>query len=458
MIFFLNSWLLLRGLLILSMCLTNSMLARADSSDSILNNSSSQWIRLSNLSPDEIEKRTLAVLNYYKATQSQLPEEFLTEIQNPRTSAEIQKILKFMDPSGILSTLSTLSRDELIIFKDRNKKSALDFTVDLPITSKPVQKPKDIRDLRIALDPGHMGGEIWDKITGKYVKDSKGRFLSEGVLNLQICLLLKTELEKLGAQVLITHSGLSPVSKLDYKTFDIKPFARYEILESVHADWFQKLISKEPAGPKLFALFDQSAEIKKLFSERSRSEYFIKRADLWARAEMINQFYADIVIVIHHDTVSENDNSNGLNPQAPNETKAFIFGSYEATEFGTTASRAYFVRHLIDKESWDNSFTLSRSLTHRLHKDLDLNLDTSSNLSGRLIEPGVRARNLMLPRMLLSQNVAYMENLFYNRPQEFSALLKPDFKMNIDGKMFTYSQRHLEIVEALRLGIEDFLK
>ena len=63
----------------------------------------------------------------------------------------------------------------------------------------------------------------------------------------------------------------------------------------------------------------------------------------------------------------------------------------------------------------------------------------------------------MLPRMLLSQNIAYMENLFYNRPEEFNALLQPDYKMTIDGKTFFYSKRHLQIVESLRLGVEDFL-
>lgn len=456
--FVLRSRLIIRCLFVFCLAAQTSSIAIAHSSDAILFSTSSSWTSVSNLTQQEIEERTLAVLNYYQVTPDSIPEEFLNEIENPRAFAEVQKLLPQMDPSGIFSTLSKLSRLQLNIFKDRKTKNVLDFTFDLPPTSSPNRKPVGIRGLRIALDPGHMGGEFWDKVTGKYVKDSKGRILSEGVLNLQICLLLKQELEKLGAQVLLTHTGFAPVTKINYKTFDIKPFARYELLENIHADWFQKLIAKAPAGPKLFALFDQSAEIKKLFSERSRAEYFIKRADLWARADLINQFNADLVMIVHHDTVSDGEDSSGLNPLAPNETKAFIFGSYEGTEFGSSASRTYFVRHLVDKESWDNSLLLSRHLTQRLHQNLGLKLDTSSQVGGHLIEPGVRARNLVLPRMLLSQNVAYMENLFYNRPEEFIALLKPDFKMMIDGRMMTYSKRHLQIVEALRLGIEDFLK
>lgn len=431
--------------------------ALAHSSDSILNPSQSKMGITSGLTTLEIEERTLAVLNYYKAIPQELPEEFLNGIANPRTLPELQRILKMLDPSGVFASLSKMTSNELLIYKDRKIKSQLDFTFQLPSRSSSSRKPNDFRGLKVALDPGHMGGDFWDKVTGKYVKDSKGRTLSEGVLNLQICLLLKDQLEKLGATVLVTHTGLTPVTKIDYKTFDIKPFARYEILESVHADWFQKLIAKASPGPKLYALFDQSPEIKKLFSERSRSDYFSKRADLWARAEMINKFQADIVLIIHHDTVSDSDNSSGLNPYAPNETKSFIFGSYENAEFGSTASRAYFVRHLVDKESWDNSLLMSRKLTLRLRDSLGLKLDTSSNAGSQLVEPGVRARNLMLPRMLLSQNIAYMETLFYNRPVEFNALIKPDFKMIIDGQTFSYSKRHLQIVEALRLGLEDFL-
>ncbi len=451
--------LLFKLMLALGLVLCFNFSARAHSSDSILVPNSTPWSFVSGLTTPEIEERTLAVLNYYKVIPSQLPEEFLNKINNPRTLAEMQKILKLMDPTGVFQSLSKVSGNELIVFKDRKVKSNLDFTFELSNSSLSSQKPSDFHGLKIALDPGHMGGEFWDKVTGKFVKDPKGIVISEGVLNLQICLLLKDQLEKLGATVLLTRTGLTPVSKLDYKTFDLKPFARYEILESVHADWFQKLIAKAPVGPKLFALFDQSPEIKKLFSERSRSDFFSKRADLWARADMINKFNADIVLIIHHDTVSSTDGaSSGLNPNAPNETKSFVFGSYENAEFGSTASRAYFVRHLVDKESWDNSVLMSRKITTRLYNKLGLKLDTSSNIGGRLVEPGIRARNLMLPRILLAQNIAYMENLFYNRPAEFNALIEPDYKMIIDGKNFTYSKRHVQIVEALRLGLEDFLK
>src|SRR5690606_13996088 len=97
--------------------------------------------------------------------------------------------------------------------------------------------------VKIAIDPGHMGEDLWDKRTGKYVRHTDGRYLSEGILALQVSLLLKRDLENLGAEVLLTRVTADPVSKIPYEQLELEPYIKNEIRESIHQPWFQSLLS-----------------------------------------------------------------------------------------------------------------------------------------------------------------------------------------------------------------------
>src|SRR5262249_23501803 len=121
--------------------------------------------------------------------------------------------------------------------------------------SNPPSAP--LRGLRVALDPGHMGGDRWDALTGKYTIDHQGGKLAEGVLTLQTAILLEQELTALGAQVMITRRGFHPVSHLNFDTFPLHDLERIDLRESTLFAWFTRLLSAG-TGSALDAAFDQS--------------------------------------------------------------------------------------------------------------------------------------------------------------------------------------------------------
>jgi N-acetylmuramoyl-L-alanine amidase len=416
-----------------------------------------QGFEILNLNPEEFFLRTQSVLNHFGVPREAPPN--LPELDNLSTLAQAQSRLRYFDLQKTFSKLFSFENGFLVGYQDSQSKKVLDFNVKLKSSSAPLFRPSifslnlPLSGLRVAIDPGHIGSPEWDRMTGKYVQDSRGRKVSEGVIALQTSLLLQRELERLGAQVVLTHSKLTPVTDVDYNSFDLRPYALEELRDQVHAPWFINLISKNPAGAKLYKSFEDDSNFKQLFSERSRRDYFIKRADLFARAEIINEFDPHITLIVHYDTISSTDGT-GLNPKAPNATKVFIHGNYEATELGSRTQRTYFARGLLDQQRWENSFQLGREIVASMAAELGTPAQKQG--SGATVAPGIFSRNLMIPRLMQSGATVYLECFFYNRPQEFEALLITPHPLLIDGKNIPYSNRVAQVVKALRLAVLNY--
>lgn len=399
--------------------------------------------------------KTQEILRYYQVPEELDPSPAHWAFEEIQSLSAFKNLLKFFDPTGFFQRLSNFSGHHFSVYQDIDRKSIHDFSFDFQIRSK-IKPQRSLDGLRIAIDPGHMGGDFWDRTTGKYVEDSKGRVLSEGILNLQTALLLKKELERLGATVLLTREQVAPVSAENFSTFDLLPYARSELRESIHTDWFLKLIKKAVAGDDLVSLFQADASRKQMFSEASRSNYFILRSDLWARVDKIAHFQPDLVLVIHFDILPLDLNEFALNPKAPRETKAYVVGGYQPMEMGSRVSREEFVRHMLDKTSWDQSLLLSRKIVQRFQKNMDFDKATWGGDSATMIEPGIFSRNLMIPRKLFGAAVSYLECFFYNNPKEFELLYAQDRDLYIDGVNHPYSKRLEETVMAIRDGVVDY--
>ena len=417
----------------------------------------------------EVYDRSVAVLKNFSAYDSSQSQSYINDIASVNSAAEIAQILKWFDPIGQFQKMINLSKTEIQIFKDINSKKNIELNFHLPQNFETSQKQnlenlssenfimqsaQPLQGLKIAIDPGHMGGTFWDRETGKHVNDGSGHELSEGLLNLQTAILLKVELEKRGAKVMLTRDDLRPVSNVDYKTFDLNTLAKEELSNSFHENWFVNLIQSNSIGEALYKSFQSSSSFKSLFSESRRSEYFIKRIDLYARAEMMDVFLPDLVLIIHYDTASD---KAGVSAQSPHQTKSFVFGGYEQNEMGSPNSRKYLVRHLLDKKSWQGSVHLSRSIVKSLNKNLQLNLATSADSGAKFIEPGIFARNLVVPRqMKTSAAIAYLECLFYDRKDDFQKLIQKDHDLLIGNQKTYYSDYLLKIVSSITEGVVQY--
>ena len=419
----------------------------------------------STLTPKEAFIRSQAVLEHFGIGNEVGDEQFLEPMGSHFSDEEMVQRLKWFDPMNTFTKFYNFIGQKLLVYQDMGAKNVLDLEFDLnQADSHPglrerilaAQKNPDaqiLHGLRIALDPGHMGGDIWDERTGKFVKEGANK-VSEGVINLQVCLLLKSQLESLGAQVLMTRDKLTAISQLDYNTFDLHPWGLKELRYTSLSPWFQNLLSAAPAGPQLFAAFEQNASFKSLFAEKTRWQYFVKRADLDARSEMMQKFSPDITIYVHHDTSTD----TGTDVKAPNAARAFIPGAFQAVEFSDRASRRFFTRALADQDSWELSVQMIRKALGRINQNMGIPPAKVDGTESVKVEDGIFARNLQVPRKMKNTITAYFELFYYNKKSEFDALLNAKNPMMIDGKNVPYSDRVAQSATSLREGIVDFVK
>jgi len=70
---------------------------------------------------------------------------------------------------------------------------------------------KPLAGLRIALDPGHLGGK-WAKMEERWFKVGDSKPVTEGDLTLRVSRMLASRLKKLGATVLFVRNSTQPVT------------------------------------------------------------------------------------------------------------------------------------------------------------------------------------------------------------------------------------------------------
>jgi N-acetylmuramoyl-L-alanine amidase len=399
------------------------------------------------LLPEEIFRRTQLVFNDFQVPAEENYQAELNSISYSTDANIFSQHLKNIDPSGQFLRFFDISPDRIRGFQDRDSKKVDDFL--LLTHSAPEKKFGDLRGLRIALDPGHMAGDDWDEITGKYVIQGKVK-VSEALIALQTALLIEKQLKAMGAEVLITHRQLGAVSTVPYENLDVKDYARKELRYRSLEDWFQQIISSA-SEKDLLNQFHQSSAVKKLFSEIMRSEYYTVREDLFARHRLISDFKPDLTVVIHFDAGTRE-------PQTvvPNRTFSYVVGNFPATDFSMSETRAHILAHVAQAKQWQDSVRLSQNILTEISKDLQVPLAKEAPM-GLPVAPGVFTRNLVLARQTIHGPLAYLECLYYANQAEFDRMKKTDGGViQIGDKNYAYPQRLNVLAQAITKGILKF--
>lgn len=153
----------------------------------------------------------------------------------------------------------------------------------------PASSNQPLAGIRIALDPGHIGGE-WARMEERwFLVDRKAdRPVQEAVLTRLVAMHLKQRLETAGAEVLSTVDGFEPVTNL--RPDDFKEQAELEIA----------------AKPPIFAGWsplEREAGVADLIRKR-RELMFFRNAEIRARAEKINLLLRpDLTLCIHFNAI-----------------------------------------------------------------------------------------------------------------------------------------------------------
>jgi len=177
-----------------------------------------------------------------------------------------------------------------------------------------------LEGLRLALDPGHIGG-AWAAHEGREFRIEEGdHWIREGELVLEVALLVRERLESLGAEVILlreTNERVNPRDPVDYLPRMAERFP-------------------PPRGGGLAAMADYALELRRRAVRES-----IVVGELMARAERVNEVVRpDALISLHIDAAPWPETEDGGRALVEaNFSHVLVFGAMLPSEFASAGQR-----------------------------------------------------------------------------------------------------------------------
>jgi N-acetylmuramoyl-L-alanine amidase len=358
--------------------------------------------------------------------------------------------------------------------------------IGLPELTRPfVLNPsaeKPLAGLRVALDPGHVGGymDYAQYMEEKYVRirpDAAAGITEEiafceGNLALGTALLLAEKLRAAGATVMLTREkeGLNAFGL----TFE-EWLGRESGQHLPPLDYTRPELDSDPA---VRAAVDAAAKnyVRRFEVTGKDSVWWMTKATLahihrlpflkvefLERARLIHDFKPHVTFIIHYNVGSNNNAAaDGYRKGVPeNYCMAFIPGSFMDGELKEPEDRLAFAAKLLS-EDIPRSEKLSAHVVQAHERILkvpavvwDDRLAYLKNASLLTPEKGVFSRNLQLTR-LIHGTLCFGESLYQDNIQEAKALNARDF--TLPGMTTPVPNRIRDVVDAYYEGLMTWLK
>lgn len=315
----------------------------------------------------------------------------LEKFQRTITKDEFTRLLtQVYAPGGVWSDYFTIADDHATVMTTPGQPPfRLDFAADAA-SARPVPRywnsGSNLRGLRIALDPGHLGGE-WARMEERWFQIGENKPVIEGNMVLEVAKLLKKELERRGAKVVLLRTSSKPATSL-------RP---------------EKLRTQAAAS-----LRERGRPVNPASLKAESERLFYRTAEIHARARLVNQRYKpDLVLALHFNAEAWG------NPARPtltdlNHLHLLVSGCYSARELEYDDQRYDLMVKLLNR-SHDKEVGVSRTVAQGMARATGLppytyRGDTAINVGG---SPYVWARNLLANR-LFECPVIYLEPYVMN--------------------------------------------
>lgn len=372
-----------------------------------------------------------------------------------------KKMQKYLDKSEKAKEVFSFTKEGIEVYVPATDTSMkrLDFLLSWKgadslikqeaISSKPFRRAnvssanKPLQGYKIALDPGHMAGDIEAaKMEKKWVEMKNPPVtLVEGELTLATAMILKGKLEAQGATVMLTRdSANTSAFGIDFEVWMDSLF-----IKSVEDAYVRQDISFE----------EKNFLLTKAINLEIFRRFFLFE-DVRERARKINAFRPDLTLIIHYNVDETNTNWN--KPTKKNFNMAFVGGSFNEEEFSRPEDRIEFLRLLLTDDierSVEFSKYMMESLVikTKVPAALDSNAVYLKDNCMKTDVSGVFCRNLTLTRKVKGV-VCYGESLYQDNVNECKLLSKKEVKI---GDVET-SKRVEEVANAYFEGILNYIK
>jgi len=287
--------------------------------------------------------------------------------------------------------------------------------------SLPRAKPeRPLSGLRIALDPGHLGGR-WAKMEERWFQVGNSAPVEEGDLTLRVARLLAPRLRQLGAKVFFIRSSNEPITPR--RPADFKDLAR------------KILIKNGVPQPRLDALDPNDPEKEQTI--RWQSEIlFYRYSEIRRRAVLVNtKLHPDLVLCLHFNAEGWGDPTNPTLIDT-NHLHLLVNGAYLQDELELDDERFEMVRRLLSRV-YDEELPLADAIAMAMAKEMQLppyQYPTTQNATKIGTTGYVYARNLLATRLYRCP-VVYCEPYVMNSHDAFGRIQAGDYDgtRNVNG-------------------------
>ena len=285
----------------------------------------------------------------------------------------------------------------------------------------PPRKPSGpLSDLRVALDPGHLGGK-WAQMEERWFKVGDAPPVLEGDMTLRVAQMLGKRLRELGAKVSLVRNQLEPTTPK--RPDDFEELAKAILKKGGITQPREDFIG--PADPA-----------KEQSVRWNRDILFYRNSEIRHRAEIVNtKLRPDVVLCLHFNAEAWGD------PAKPtlvdkNHFHVLVNGCYLAPELEFDDERFEMVRRLLSR-AYMEEVTVAEKLAEILAKKTHLPAyEYTKNNALKIGTSGfVFARNLMATRLYKCPTV-YLEPYVMNSQEVFARIQAGDYDgmRKINGK------------------------
>jgi hypothetical protein len=290
-----------------------------------------------------------------------------------------------------------------------------------PAGSLPSATPeKPLSGLRIALDPGHLGGN-WAKMEERWFQVGDSAPVQEGDLVLRVARILAPRLKQLGAKVSFVRKEAEPVTPK--RPNDFKELAR-------------KILIKNGVPQPRQDFLDPDDPIKEQTIRWQSEILFYRYSEIRRRAVLVNaKLHPDVVLCLHFNAEGWGDPKNPILIDH-NHLHLLVNGSYLKEELELDDERFEMIRRLLSR-AYEEELPLADTIAGVMAKEMQLpayeyptaNTVTKVGRSGY-----VYARNLLATRLYRCP-VVYCEPYVMNSREGFARIQAGDYEgtRNING-------------------------
>jgi len=239
------------------------------------------------------------------------------------------------DAAQILTNRESHNVFTLHFAPDANSKRRVPRLWRLAKCLPPAKPDKPLAGLRVALDPGHLGGK-WAKMEERWFQVGDTKPVTEGDLTLRVSRMLDSRLRKLGATVLFVRNSTDPVTPK--RPGDFKELAR------------KILIKNGLPQPRLGGDVLDPNDPEKEKTIRWQSEMlFYRYSEIRRRAVLVNtKLHPDLVLCLHFNAEGWGDPSNPTLIDN-DHLHLLVNGSYLQDELDLDDERFEMIRRLLSR-------------------------------------------------------------------------------------------------------------